>query len=29
VALLIVKDFGKADGNIGDSDPVLQPHTES
>jgi hypothetical protein len=29
VALLIVEDFGKADGNIGDSDPVLQPHTES
>lgn len=28
VVLQIVEDFGKANGNIGDSDPALQPHTE-
>lgn len=28
VVLLIVEDFGKANGNIGDSDPALQSHTE-
>lgn len=28
VVLLIVEDLGKANGNIGDSDPALQSHTE-
>ena len=28
VVLLIVEDLGKANGNIGDCDPVLQSHTE-
>lgn len=28
VVLQIVEDFGKANGNIGDSDPALQSHTE-
>lgn len=28
VVLLIIEDFGKANGNIGDSDPGLQTHTE-
>lgn len=28
VVLLIVEDFGKANGNIGNSDPSLQSHTE-
>lgn len=28
VVLLIVEDFGKANGDIGDSDPTLQSHTK-